>query len=87
MNPSQDTSPFCSEVEFAKYEKDTGLLDSKYCGAPSSNMPQWLTPVAVFTLAVAVVISSMPPAVVQYAYLVFAIMFSAPAVGVFAFFA
>jgi hypothetical protein len=85
MHPSQDTSPFCSEVEFAKYEKDTGLLDAKYCGAPSSNVPQWLTPVAIFTLAVAVVISSMPPAVVQY--LVFVIMFSAPAVGVIAFFA
>jgi hypothetical protein len=48
-------------------------------------MPQYLTPVAIFTLAVAVVVSSMPPAIVQY--LVFAIMFSAPAVGVVAFFA
>jgi xanthine/uracil permease len=48
-------------------------------------MPQYLTPVAIFTLAVAVIVSSMPPAIVQY--LVFAIMFSAPAVGVVAFFA
>jgi hypothetical protein len=66
MHPSQDTSPFSSEVEFARYAKDTGLL------APSSGVPQYLTPVAIFTLAVAVVISSMPPAIVQY--LVFAIM-------------
>jgi hypothetical protein len=72
-------------VEFAKYEKDTGLLGEKYRGAPSSDVPQYLTPVAIFTLAVAIVISSMPPAIVQY--LVFAIMFSAPAVGVVAFFA
>jgi hypothetical protein len=48
-------------------------------------MQLYLTPVAIFTLAVAVVISSMPPAIVQY--LVFAIMFSAPAVGVVASFA
>jgi hypothetical protein len=80
MHPSQDTSPFCSEIEFAKYEKDTGLLGDKYYGAPSSNVPLWLTPVAIFALAVAVVISAMPAAAVQY--LVFAIMFSAPAVGV-----
>jgi hypothetical protein len=66
-------------VEFAKYERDTGLL------APSPDVLQYLTPVAVFTLAVAIVVSSMPPAIVQY--LVFAIMFSAPAVGVVAFFA
>ena len=79
MHPSQDASPFSSEVEFARYAKDTGLL------ASSPVMPQYLTPVAIFTLAVAVIVSSMPPAVVQY--LVFAIMFSAPAVGVVAFFA
>jgi hypothetical protein len=67
MHPSQGTSPFCSEVEFAKYEKDTGLLGDKYYGAPSLGVPQYLTPVAIFTLAVAVVISSsMPPAIVQY---------------------
>jgi hypothetical protein len=79
MHPSQDTRPFSSEVEFARYAKDTGLL------APSPGMQPYLTPVAVFTLAVAIIVSSMPPAIVQY--LVFAIMFSAPAVGVVAFFA
>jgi hypothetical protein len=41
--------------------------------------------VAIFTLAAAVMPSAMPAAVVQY--LVFAIMFSAPAVGVVDFFA
>ena len=66
-------------MEFARYAKDTGLL------AQSPDMAQYLTPVAIFTLAVAVIVSSMPPAIVQY--LVFAIMFSAPAVGVVAFFA
>jgi hypothetical protein len=52
-------------VEFAKYEKDTGLLGDRHYGAPSSDVPQYLTPVAIFTLAVAVVISSVPPAIVQ----------------------
>jgi hypothetical protein len=84
MHPSQDTSPFCSEVEFAEYEEDTGLLGYR-SGAPSSTVPQWLTPVAIFTLAATVMISAMPAVVVQY--LVFAILFSAPAVGVVAFFA
>jgi hypothetical protein len=53
-------------------------------------VPQWLTPVAIFTLAAAVMISAMSAAVLRWysSYLVlFAIMFSAPAVGVFAFFA
>jgi hypothetical protein len=87
VRPSQDTSPFCSEVEFAKYEEDTGLLGrlQVWC-SEFDRTAIWLTPVAIFTLAAAVMISAMLAAVVHY--LVFAIMFSAPAVvGVVAFFA
>jgi hypothetical protein len=75
MHPSQDTSPFCSEIEFAKYEGTKGL-QGLMPRVRQSAVPQWLTPVAIFTLAAAVMISAMSAAVVQY--LVFAIMFSAP---------